>query len=90
MPELPSERSRLPFGIDDRIDPRLETAHARVRLVIELFCYVDAEARACSLSAIPTTGGYGLIRQVCLVSRCGGPCNGRTYGPLIKRLSTPF
>ncbi|MDF0676112.1 MAG: IS1380 family transposase [Nitrospira sp.] len=37
MPELPSERPRLPFEIDDRIDPTLVTAHAGVPLVIELF-----------------------------------------------------
>jgi hypothetical protein len=69
MPELPSECPRLPFKIDDRIDPTLVTAHAGVPLVIELFRHVGAEAGACSLSAIPTTGGYGLIGQACLVSR---------------------
>ena len=41
MPELlPSEQ--LPFEIDDRIDPRLVTAHAGVPLVIELFRHVGA------------------------------------------------
>ena len=41
MPELlPSEQ--LPFEIDDRIDPRLVTAHAGVPLVIELFRRVGA------------------------------------------------
>lgn len=40
MSELPSER--LPFEIDDRIDPRLVTAHAGVPLVIELFRRVGA------------------------------------------------
>ncbi len=42
MPEMPSERARLPFEIDDRIDPGLITAHAGVPLVIELFRRVGA------------------------------------------------
>jgi hypothetical protein len=37
MPETPSANARLPFDIDDRIDPTLITAHAGVPLVIELF-----------------------------------------------------
>ena len=37
MPEQPSLPTRLPFEIDDRIDPMLVTAHAGVPLVIELF-----------------------------------------------------
>jgi hypothetical protein len=37
MPETPSANARLPFEIDDRIDPTLITAHAGVPLVIELF-----------------------------------------------------
>lgn len=37
---LPSER--LPFEIDDRIEPRLVTAHAGVPRVIELFRRVGA------------------------------------------------
>jgi len=37
MPETPSANTRLPFDIDDRIDPTLITAHAGVPLVIELF-----------------------------------------------------
>lgn len=40
MSELSSER--LPFEIDDRIDPRLVTPHAGVPLVIELFRRVGA------------------------------------------------
>ena len=42
MPEKPSESPRLPFEIDDRIDPRLVTAHASVPVVIELFRRVGA------------------------------------------------
>ncbi len=38
MPELPSERPRLPFKIDDRIDPTLG-----VPLMIEIFRHVGAE-----------------------------------------------
>lgn len=37
MPETPSTNARLPFDIDDQIDPTLITAHAGVPLVIELF-----------------------------------------------------
>lgn len=37
MPETPSANVRLPFDIDDQIDPTLLTAHAGVPLVIELF-----------------------------------------------------
>ena len=40
MCELPSER--LPFELDDRIDPRLVTAHAGVPPVIERFRRVVA------------------------------------------------
>lgn len=68
MPGPPAANVRLPFDIDDQIDPTLVTAHAGVPLVIELFRHVGAEAGACSLGAIPTTGGYGLIGQACLVS----------------------
>lgn len=42
MPEKPFASPRLPFEIDDRIDPRLVTAHAGVPLVIELFRRVGA------------------------------------------------
>lgn len=42
MSETPSESPRLPFEIDDRIDPSLVTAHAGVPLVIELFRRVGA------------------------------------------------
>jgi hypothetical protein len=42
MPELPSLPTRLPFEIDDQIDPTLLTAHAGVPLVIELFRRVGA------------------------------------------------
>jgi hypothetical protein len=42
MPEPPSLPARLPFEIDDRIDPTLITAHAGVPLVIELFRHVGA------------------------------------------------
>ena len=42
MPEQPSLPTRLPFEIDDRIDPTLVTAHAGVPLVIELFRRVGA------------------------------------------------
>lgn len=42
MPEPPSLAARLPFEIDDRIDPTLITAHAGVPLVIELFRRVGA------------------------------------------------
>lgn len=37
MPETPSANARLPFDIDDQIDPTLLTAHAGVPLVIALF-----------------------------------------------------
>jgi hypothetical protein len=37
MPETPSANARLPFDIDEQIDPTLITAHAGVPLVIELF-----------------------------------------------------
>lgn len=37
MPEPPATNVRLPFDIDDQIDPTLLTAHAGVPLVIELF-----------------------------------------------------
>ena len=37
MPATPSTNARLPFDIDDQIDPTLITAHAGVPLVIELF-----------------------------------------------------
>jgi hypothetical protein len=37
MPETPSANVRLPFDIDDQIDPTLITAPAGVPLVIELF-----------------------------------------------------
>lgn len=37
MPETPSANVRLPFDIDDQIDPTLLTAHAGVPLVIALF-----------------------------------------------------
>lgn len=37
MPETPAANVRLPFDIDDQIDPTLLTAHAGVPLVIELF-----------------------------------------------------
>lgn len=40
---IPAQLSeRLPFEIDDRIDPSLVTAHAGVALVIELFRRVGA------------------------------------------------
>ena len=42
MSEMSSERARLPFEIDHRIDPGLITAHAGVPLVIELFRRVGA------------------------------------------------
>jgi hypothetical protein len=42
MPETPSANVRLPFDIEDRIDPTLLTAHAGVPLVIELFRRVGA------------------------------------------------
>jgi hypothetical protein len=42
MPETPSLPVRLPFEIDDQIDPTLITAHAGVPLVIELFRRVGA------------------------------------------------
>lgn len=42
MPETPSAHARLPFDIDDQIDPTLITAHAGVPLVIELFRRVGA------------------------------------------------
>jgi hypothetical protein len=42
MPETPSANTRLPFQIDDQIDPTLITAHAGVPLVIELFRRVGA------------------------------------------------
>ncbi len=42
MPEMPSANVRLPFDIDDQIDPTLITAHAGVPLVIELFRRVGA------------------------------------------------
>jgi hypothetical protein len=42
MSEPPSLPARLPFEIDDRIDPTLITAHAGVPLVIELFRHVGA------------------------------------------------
>jgi hypothetical protein len=37
MPETPAANVRLPFDIDDQIDPTLLTAHAGVPLVMELF-----------------------------------------------------
>jgi len=42
MPKQPSLPSRLPFEIDDRIDPTRVTAHAGVPLVTELFRRVGA------------------------------------------------
>lgn len=42
MPETPSANARLPFDIDEQIDPTLITAHAGVPLVIELFRRVGA------------------------------------------------
>jgi hypothetical protein len=42
MPEAPSANTRLPFQIDDQIDPTLITAHAGLPLVIELFRRVGA------------------------------------------------
>lgn len=42
MPESPSLLTRLPFGIDDQIDPTHITADARVPLVIKLFPRVGA------------------------------------------------
>jgi hypothetical protein len=42
MPETPSANTRLPFQIDDQIDPTLITAHAGVPLAIELFRRVGA------------------------------------------------
>ncbi len=42
MPATPSANVRLPFDIDDQIDPTLITAHAGVPLVIELFRRVGA------------------------------------------------
>jgi len=42
MPETPSLPVRLPFEIDDQIDPTRITAHAGVPLVIELFRRVGA------------------------------------------------
>jgi hypothetical protein len=42
MPETPSANARLPFDIDEKIDPTLITAHAGVPLVIELFRRVGA------------------------------------------------
>ena len=42
MPEAPSANVRLPYEIDDQIDPALITAHAGVPLVIELFRRVGA------------------------------------------------
>jgi len=42
MPETPCANVRLPFDIDDQIDPTLITAHAGVPLVIELFRRVGA------------------------------------------------
>ncbi|MFZ3012088.1 MAG: hypothetical protein WA045_00145 [Nitrospira sp.] len=39
---MPSERARLPFEIDRRINSGLITAHAEVPLVIELFRRVGA------------------------------------------------
>jgi hypothetical protein len=37
MPETLSTNARLPFEINDRLDPSIITAHAGVALVIELF-----------------------------------------------------
>ncbi len=37
LPETPSTNARLPYDIDDQIDPTLITAPAGVPLVIELF-----------------------------------------------------
>jgi hypothetical protein len=42
MPETPSATTRLPFDIDDQLDPTLITAHAGVPLVIEVFRRVGA------------------------------------------------
>ena len=42
MSEPPTLPARLPFEIDDRIDPTLLTAHAGVPLVSELFRHVGA------------------------------------------------
>ena len=52
---MPTENARLPFEIDDTIDPTLVTGRAGVPLVIELFRQLGVARR--SMRTLPSSSG---------------------------------
>ena len=60
-----------------------------------LFCFKARQERGeniyflCSTAyTVPTQRGVGEV-ETCKLLICGGPCRGRTYGPLIKSSVPP-